>query len=253
MNNYLKYIFFSMLVLLFGCGSANSKSVDGGDSYQTPSGKTVVIEPIKHGSLRISFDGKEIEIDPVTDAIKPVTDYSKKPKADFIFITHEHHDHLDKKAIEQLSKPGTEVIVNQRCHDLLGFGEVMRNGDSLDLGNGITVRAVPAYNTTPDHEKFHPKGRDNGYVISLDGFTVYIGADTEDIPEMKELNGIDVAFLPCNQPYTMTPNQLRSAVEMIHPKVVYPYHLGDTDRNQIEAALKDLDVEVKMQTAHNAD
>jgi L-ascorbate metabolism protein UlaG (beta-lactamase superfamily) len=108
------------------------------------------------------------------------------------------------------------------------------------------MRAVPAYNTTPDHLKFHPKGRDNGYVLSFDGFTVYIGADTEDIPEMKELKGIDVAFLPCNQPYTMTPHQLRSAVEMIHPKVVYPYHLGNTDRQQIEESLKNSGVEVKM-------
>jgi L-ascorbate metabolism protein UlaG (beta-lactamase superfamily) len=246
MKNYFKYIFVSLPALLLGCGSANSKGVSGSDSYQTPSGKTVVIELIKHGSLRINFEGKEIEIDPVTDAVKPVTDYSKKPKADYILVTHEHHDHLDKKAIDQLSKPETKVIVNQRCHDLLGFGEVMHNGDSLDLGNGIMVRAVPAYNTTLDHLKFHPKGRDNGYVLSFDGFTVYIGADTEDIPEMKELKGIDVAFLPCNQPYTMTPKQLRSAVEMIHPKVVYPYHLGNTDRQQIEESLKNSGVEVKM-------
>jgi L-ascorbate metabolism protein UlaG (beta-lactamase superfamily) len=246
MKNYLKYILFSLPALLFGCGSANSKGATGSDSYQAPSGKTVVIEPIKHGSLRISFEGKEIEIDPVTNAVKPVTDYSKMPKADYILITHEHHDHLDKKAIDQLSKADTKVIVNQRCHDLLGKGEVMHNGDTLDLGNGITVKAVPAYNTTPDHQKFHPKGRDNSYVISFDGFTVYIGADTEDIPEMKELKGIDVAFLPCNQPYTMTPEQLHSAVEMVHPKVVYPYHLGDTDRQQIEAELKNLGVEVKM-------
>jgi L-ascorbate metabolism protein UlaG (beta-lactamase superfamily) len=246
MKNFLKYILFSLPALMFGCGSANSKGVNGSDSYQTSSGKTVMIEPIKHGSLRINFKGKEIEIDPVAEAVKPVTDYSKKPKADFILITHEHYDHLDKKAIGQLSKSETMVIVNQRCHDLLGFGEVMHNGDSLDLGKGITVRAVPAYNTTPEHLKFHPKGRDNGYVISLDGFTIFIGADTEDIPEMKNLKNIDVAFLPCNQPFTMTPEQLRSAVEMIHPKVVYPYHLGDTNRQQIQAALKNLGVEVKM-------
>lgn len=207
------------------------------DLYTTPGGKSVKIEPLIHASLRIVYDGVEIEVDPVGQLGDRTTDYSQMPKADIILVTHEHHDHLDPAAIKTLEKSDTVVIANKRSADILGFGRVMANGDRLTLPHGIEVEAVPAYNTSPDRLQFHPKGRDNGYVLTLDGLRIYIAGDTEVTPEMKDLRDIDIAFLPCNLPYTMTPDQLVEAAEIIKPKVVYPYHFGTTDLSSIAPAL----------------
>jgi hypothetical protein len=185
------------------------------DEFKTPSGKSIKFYAIKHGSLRIAYNGIEFEVDPVTDLDGKITDYKSLPKADYILVTHEHYDHYDKTAMDALKKDGTMIITNQNVAQMYGGGEIMKNGDEKSLRNDITIKAVPAYNTTPDHQKFHPKGRDNGFILTLDGFRVYIGADTEDIPEMAEIKGIDVAFLPCNQPYTMTPDQLFKAAGMV--------------------------------------
>ena len=122
----------------------------------------------------------------------------------------------------------------------------MSNGESMKLRDDISVEAVPAYNITPDRTQFHPKGRDNGYVLDLDGLRIYIAGDTEDIPEMAQLSGIDIAFLPCNQPYTMTPEQLANAAKMFSPKVVYPYHYSETPVEQINDLLKDSGIEVRI-------
>ncbi len=123
----------------------------------------------------------------------------------------------------------------------------MENGDKLTLANDITLEAVPAYNITEGHLQFHPKGRDNGYILTLDGLRIYIAGDTEDIPEMGDLKdaGIDIAFLPCNQPYTMTPEQLVNAAKMIKPKVLFPYHYGDTDISGIPTQLPGIDVRIR--------
>lgn len=207
------------------------------DLYWTTGGKQIAIEPLIHASIRIVFDGKEIEIDPVGTLGDRSTDYSRFPKADLILVTHEHHDHLDPSAIKDLSKPDTIVIANKNSADILGYGKVMANGDRLTLNNGIEIEAVPAYNTSADKLQFHPKGRDNGYVLTLDGFRIYIAGDTEPIPEMKDLKDIDIAFMPCNLPYTMTPDQLIEAAKMVRPKVLYPYHFGTTDLSAIPAAL----------------
>lgn len=197
----------------------------------------MVVEPLIHASVRIIFDGKEIEVDPVGKLGDRVTDYSQFPKADIILVTHEHHDHLDPEAIKTLSKADTLVIANPRSAEILGYGKVMKNGDILNPDAGIGIEAVPAYNTTPDRLQFHPKGRDNGYILTLDGLCIYVAGDTEVIPEMETFKDIDVAFLPCNLPYTMTPDQLIEAARIIHPKVVYPYHYGNTDLSSITPAL----------------
>lgn len=210
---------------------------DTDDFYLTKSGKKVEIEPLIHASLRIIYDGREIEIDPVGKMGDRATDYSKFPKADIILVTHEHYDHLDPEAIKTLSKPDTLVIANPRSAEILGYGKVMKNGDSITLPDDIEIQAVPAYNTTPDHLQFHPKGRDNGYILTLDGLRIYIAGDTEVIPEMKDIKDIDIAFLPCNQPYTMTPEQFIEAARIIRPKVVYPYHFGETDLSSLTPAL----------------
>ena len=129
---------------------------------------------------------------------------------------------------------------------MLGRGQVMANGDTTTLADGITLHAVPAYNTTEGHLQFHPKGRDNGFVLTIDGLRIYIAGDTEDIPEMAQLSNIDIAFLPCNQPYTMTVNQLVKAARMVKPRVLFPYHYGETDVTAVPAQLKADGIEVRI-------
>ena len=190
------------------------------DTFKTKSGKEIVFTAITHGSIRISFDDREIEVDPVR-GLKPTTAYSTYPKADYIFVTHEHFDHCDTVAIRQLEKPTTVIIMNANCAKIIGKGKVMHNGDHLQLADDIQVDAVPAYNTTPGKEKYHPKGRDNGFILTLDGFRVYISGDTEDIPEMRNIKNIDVAFLSTNQPFTMAPEQTTRTAKIIKPKVLW--------------------------------
>ncbi|MBQ8047579.1 MAG: MBL fold metallo-hydrolase [Prevotella sp.] len=199
-----------------------------------------------HASIRMVYDGKEIEIDPVGQLGNRTTDYASLPKADFIFVTHEHPDHFSPETIALLSAGNTRIITNQRCADRLERGTVMANGDRLDLSEDISIEAVPAYNTTPDHLQFHPKGRDNGFVVSLDGLRIYIAGDTEDIPEMAEIQDIDIAFLPCNQPYTMTPDQLLRAARMVKPRVLFPYHYGQTNVSEVPSQLKNDSIEVRL-------
>ena len=216
------------------------------DVFTTAKSTNVYVYCIKHGSLSINIDDKWIYVDPVTDKVQPVTDYTTMPKADYILITHEHGDHLDTKAIEQLTKEGTTLIVNPRSSEILGGkGEVMRNGDNKEISTW-KVDAVPAYNTSADKQKFHPKGRDNGYVLTIEGLRIYIAGDTEPIAEMQDIKDIDVAFLPCNLPFTMTPEQLSEAAKTIHPKVLFPYHYGKTDILHVVKLLEGRGIDVRI-------
>ena len=216
------------------------------DVFTTKSGKTVTFHALMHACIRIQWDGKEIEIDPVGKLGNRTVDYAAFPKADYIFVTHEHGDHFDKDAIGKLYTDATVLIANGRCADMLGYGKAMKNGDKMDIAGGITVEAVPAYNITEGHLQYHPKGRDNGYILSIDGLRVYIAGDTEDIPEMEEIKDIDVAFLPCNQPYTMTAEQVVKAARTIKPKVLFPYHYGQTDVSTLPSLLKADGIDVRI-------
>ena len=215
------------------------------DTFKTKEGKAVTITAIKHASLRIQYDGLEIQVDPVAK-YAPETDYSKFPKADVILVTHEHFDHFDRDTIAALRKDGTEIVANPAVQKMLGLGMVLANGESRVLAKGIKLDAVPAYNTTPGHTQFHPKGRDNGYVLTIDGLRIYIAGDTEDIPEMSALKDIDVAFLPCNQPYTMTPEQVAKAARTIKPKVLFPYHYSQTPIKQVADLLAGSGIDVRI-------
>ena len=242
----MKKVTTSLLALLglaSACGHLDSYEVD---SFTTKSGKAVKFHALVHSSIRIEYDGKEIEIDPVTKLGEKTIDYTAMPKADYIFITHEHFDHLDTAAIKLLTGENTKLVTNQRCAEILGYGTVMANGDVLQLADDIAVEAVPAYNTTEGHLQFHPKGRDNGFILTLDGLRIYIAGDTEDIPEMAEIKDIDIAFLPCNQPYTMTVEQLLNAARMVKPKVLFPYHYGQTDVSGIPSQLETDGIEVRI-------
>lgn len=227
------------------------------DVFSTANGATVYMHCIKHGSLSImvstpSSDGqngtvdKWIYIDPVTDKVQPITDYSSMPKADYILVTHEHADHLDAKAIEQLTKEGTKLIVNPRSSELLGGkGDVMKNGESITIATW-TVDAVPAYNTSTDKQQFHPKGRDNGYILDIEGLRIYIAGDTEPTPEMQNIKDIDIALMPCNLPFTMTPEQLKEAASIVRPKVLFPYHYGKTDMQQVVNLMDGSGIDVRI-------
>ena len=215
------------------------------DMFKTQEGKPVTITAIKHASLRIQYDGLEIQVDPV-EKYAPETDYSKFPKADFILVTHEHFDHFDRDAIAALKKDGTQVFANPAVQKMLGFGTALANGEQRVIAKGIKLAAVPAYNTTPGHTQFHPKGRDNGYVLTMGGLRIYIAGDTEDIPEMAALKDIDVAFLPCNQPYTMTPEQVAKAARTIKPKVLFPYHYSQTPIKNVVELLAGSGIDVRI-------
>ncbi len=215
------------------------------DIFATKSGKLVKFHALMHSSIHIEYDGLNIYIDPCSNLRGRTVDYTTMPKADIILVTHEHFDHYDTTAIRQLTADGTQLVMNPRCVELYGGGTSMKNGDQRPLGNDITLEAIPAYNTTAEHLQFHPKGRDNGYILTLDGLRIYIAGDTEDIPEMADIKDIDVAFLPCNQPYTMTPEQLVRAAKTINPKVLFPYHYGDTYVSGIPAQLPGIDVRIR--------
>lgn len=217
------------------------------DLFVAPDGTCVYTYCIKHGTLRLRFGDKWIYVDPVTDKIPPVTDYSVLPKADVILVTHEHPDHLDAKAIEQLTKEGTVVVTNPRSNEILGLADavVLKNGETHQL-DALTIDAVPAYNSSPDKQQFHPQGRDNGYVLTMAGLRFYIAGDTEDIPELANVKNIDVCFLPCNLPFTMTPEQLANAAKMVQPKVLFPYHYGQTSVEAMLHALEGAGIDVRI-------
>jgi L-ascorbate metabolism protein UlaG (beta-lactamase superfamily) len=234
------------LLSLFAKADTNAVSSPQTDAFEAPNGKSVTFTCIKHGSLRIHYDGLEIQIDPVGNGVRPQTDYAQFPKADVILVTHEHFDHFDRDAIAALRRDGTAIFLNPAVQGMLGSGTALRNGESATIREDATIEAVPAYNTTPGREKFHPKGRDNGYVLSLGGFRVYVAGDTEDIPEMERIKDIDVAFLPCNQPYTMTLEQAARAARTVKPKVLFPYHYGETPVEKVADLLDGSGIDVRI-------
>ncbi len=184
-----------------------------------------------------TFAGKVIQNDPVGQ----MADYSQFPKADLILIAHEHGDHLDPKVIESIRKPTTDIVVADKCAGKVPGAFVMKNGD-VKTFQGIKVEAVPAYNIVNMRgpgNPYHPKGDGNGYVLTFGDKRIYIAGDTENIPEMTKLKDIDIAFLPMNLPYTMSPEMTAAAAKVIQPKILYPYHFGNTDTQKIIDLLKD--------------
>jgi L-ascorbate metabolism protein UlaG (beta-lactamase superfamily) len=230
-----------LLLALAGCGAAEQgRGVTAdpmakfpSDTIETGDGP-LTIWFIGHATLVMKFKHLVIHVDPVNQ----FADYKKMPQADLILVTHEHSDHMDAKAIASLTKQGTALVLNNSARNIIRSGQGLENGDSVII-QGIKIEAVPAYNSTPGRDKFHPRGRDNGYVVAIGGKSIYIAGDTEDIPEMAELKNVDIAFLPMDQPYTMTPEQLVNAVKMIKPKIVYPYHYGESDLTGLPELLKD--------------
>ena len=200
---------------------------------------------IGHATLMMSFGGKNIYVDPTTQ----IADYSNLPKADLIIITHEHSDHFDLKAIDQLKTVKTEIVATETVAAKLKGIAIMKNGEVKTI-RGLEIKAVPAYNLVhmrSPGSPFHPKGIGNGYVVTFGDKLIYIAGDTENIPEMSSLKNIDIAFLPMNLPYTMTPEMVAAAARSFQPKVIYPYHYGNTDTGEIVELLKDdKNIEVRI-------
>jgi L-ascorbate metabolism protein UlaG (beta-lactamase superfamily) len=200
---------------------------------------------IGHGTLMLEFGTMVIHVDPVGR----YADYSAMPKADLILVTHEHGDHLDKAAIASIATDQTALVLTEECGRRMGSGHVMNNGDVRQV-KGLRVEAVPAYNIVHMRgpgQPFHPKGTGNGYVISFGDKRVYIAGDTENVPEMARLKGIDCAFLPMNVPYTMTPEMVAEAAKVLKPRILYPYHFGETDTAKLVELLENVEgIEVRI-------
>lgn len=198
--------------------------------------------PIKHATFVLQSGATTIYVDPVGAA----EDFAAFPPPDLILITHIHKDHLAPELVSALQQAQTPIIGPATVIEQLGYGTTISNGGSLEAV-GLTIEAIPAYNTSAERLNFHPKGRDNGYVLSKDGVRLYISGDTEDIPEMRALRNIDIAFVCMNLPFTMTVEQAASAVNEFKPGVVIPYHYrgkeGMSDINAFEKLVAGIRVE----------
>lgn len=236
---------FAFLMIIFVLSTLTMAQ----ENYQTDtipaSSGDLMITFIGHGSLMFAFDGTVVHVDPYSK----VANYSALPDADLVLITHHHQDHLDTAALNQVLKQGTVIIGSQTVAGSVKDAIVMKNGDSKTL-KGVKINAVPAYNIVHKRDNgqpFHPKGEGNGYIIAINGKKIYIAGDTENIPEMKQFKGIDIAFLPVNLPYTMTPEMAADAAKAIKPKILYPYHYGDTEITRLTELLEnDKDIEVRV-------
>jgi L-ascorbate metabolism protein UlaG (beta-lactamase superfamily) len=233
-----------MLVVTVTAATATAQEKVQEDLIRTAMGN-LTISVVGHGTLMFTLDDMVIHVDPVSRE----ADYAEMPKADLILVTHQHGDHCDPDAIELVTADDTDLVVNQGCRERAGHGSVMRNGDIKTVA-GITIEAVPAYNLVhmrDSGQPFHPKGEGNGYVITFGDTRVYVAGDTENTPEMKALTAIDVAFLPMNEPYTMTPEMVADAAKAFRPRILYPYHYGRTDPAELVELLKgEVGIEVRI-------
>ncbi len=228
-SNFITLALCAALTMAAGAGFES-------DILQTAGGK-LRITFIGHGSLLFEAGGRTIYVDPDGR----LADFAAMPKADLILVSHQHGDHFDPQAIAALRHETTEIFVSASCQPLPAGAGILNNGDRRE-SSGIVIEAVPAYNRVhlrPDGRPYHPRGEGNGFVLSFPGLRVYVAGDTENIPEMNELKDIDVAFLPMNIPYTMTPEMTALAARTLRPRILYPYHFSDTDPQRLVDLLRD--------------
>jgi len=233
----------TILICLTMTASVNSQGSYTADIIKTSAGD-VEMYFIGHGSLMFRVIDFCIHIDPV----KSSGNYAMLPRADLILVTHEHYDHLDPKLIADLRKPGTIMLSSQKAASEIKWAQAMKPGDSRKVGE-IGIEAVHAYNIVnmrSPGQPFHPKGTGIGFIITIGDKRFYIAGDTENTPEMKALKNIDVAFLPMNLPYTMTPEMVADAARSFKPKILYPYHYGDTKTEKLTQLMKDSGIEVRI-------
>ena len=213
-------------------------------------GGSVSIQPIMHASLVISYHNKNIYVDPSGKK----ANYDGLGAADIVLITDIHGDHFDTALLQSVVKPTTVLLVPKAVADKmpasLGRGKmiILNNGESTKV-EGFSIAAVPMYNLPEAADAFHTKGRGNGYVLTIGKKKFYISGDTEDIPEMRSLKNIEVAFVCMNLPYTMPVEQAAQGVLAFKPKIVYPYHYRGQDTDVFKAIInkanKDIDVRLR--------
>jgi len=231
----LPFLLLGLLLVLTPSCDLDGQTQFQEDTFPTSAGQ-LTIKFIGHGTLMFSLGDRVVHVDPVGRE----ADYSGLPDADLVLVTHEHGDHLDPGAISEISKDGTEVVVSPSCRGQVDGARVMANGDTATVA-GVRLEAVPAYNIVNERSEgapYHPKGDGNGYIVTFGDLRVYVAGDTENTPEMKALKDIDVAFLPMNLPYTMTPEMVADAARAFRPAVLYPYHFGDTDPQELVRLLE---------------
>ena len=211
------------------------------DTITARDGSTITFTFYAHASVGIEWNGVHIYVDPVGEF-----DWQSQPKADIVLVTHLHYDHLELSTIEQLQTPQTVVVCDKTSADAFEHDCItMLPGATSQPVEGVTVKAVAAYNISEGHTDFHPQSREDcGYLITLGGTTIYVAGDTEDNDDVLALEGVDVAFLPVNQPYTMTVSQASRVVKALKPQIFYPYHYGQveevTDLEALKAAVADI-------------
>lgn len=239
-----QFIFFIAILFVGFIFVATAQQEFEEDIIETSKGQ-LKITFIGHGTLMFTFGGKIIHVDPVGR----YADYSTLPKADIILVTHEHGDHLDPEVIGIIRGEKTDMLLTEKCTEKVKGGLIMKNGDVKTV-KGLKIEAMPAYNIVHMRQSgfpYHPKGDGNGYMITFGDKRVYVAGDTENTPEMKELKDIDIAFLPMNLPYTMSPEMVADAAKAFRPKILYPYHYGNTDTSEIVELIKDEeDIEVRI-------
>jgi L-ascorbate metabolism protein UlaG (beta-lactamase superfamily) len=207
----------------------------------------ITVQPINHATLALQWNGQTVYVDPVGGAKA----FAGLPAPDLIVITHLHGDHFSAPTLTAVVVAKTRLaapasVAEQMPAKLREQTTVLTNGQTFEQG-GVKVEAVPAYNLTANRLNFHPKGRDNGYVLTLGGKRLYFSGDTEDIPEMRALKNIDVAFVCMNLPYTMDVDHAASAVRAFKPAIVYPYHYRGADLERFKKLVgTDAGVEVRL-------
>lgn len=203
----------------------------------------VKITPVYHAAVEIEAGGKVIIIDPAKPA-----NFAGLPQADLVLITHTHGDHMDPDLLKTVSKEGTEVMAPPAVVKTITTAMPISNGETKKWG-AWTIEAVPMYNLTrgPAPGKFfHDKGLGDGYVLTYGGLRIYFSGDTENIPEIRALKNIDVAFVCMNLPYTMTPDEAAEMVKAFHPKVVIPYHYRGQDTTVFKKDLEGTGIDVRL-------
>jgi L-ascorbate metabolism protein UlaG (beta-lactamase superfamily) len=206
-------------------------------------GGDITIVPINHATLQLSHGGKVIDVDPV-----PHANFGTLPAADLVLITDIHPDHLDPATIAKVKKASAKVVAPAAVAAKVEGATVIANGERKTV-DGVSIEAVPMYNLTRGPaagQLFHDKGRGNGYIVTLGGKRIYIAGDTECTPEMKALKNIDVAFVPMNLPYTMTPAEAAACVKAFKPAIVYPYHYRGQNLDEFAAPLKGSGIDVRI-------